>query len=45
MTWQSIRIGQLSADTEFFISDFAAGYINATFGWPDILAADLAERR
>jgi porin len=37
----SIRIGQLAADTEFFISDFAAGYVNATFGWPNILAADL----
>jgi porin len=37
----SIRIGQLGADTEFFISDFGALYINATFGWPNILAADL----
>jgi porin len=37
----SVRIGQLGADTEFFISDFGALYINATFGWPNILAADL----
>jgi porin len=37
----SIRIGQLGADTEFFISDFAALYINTTFGWPNVLAANL----
>ncbi len=37
----SLRIGQLGADTEFFISDFGALYLNATFGWPNILAADL----
>lgn len=37
----SIRIGQLAADTEFFISDFGALYLNATFGWPNILAANL----
>lgn len=37
----SIRVGQLAADAEFFISDFAAGYVNATFGWPNILAANL----
>ena len=37
----AVRIGQLSADTEFFISDFAALYINGTFGWPDITLPDL----
>ena len=37
----AVRIGQLSADTEFFISDFAALYINGTFGWPDIMLPDL----
>ena len=37
----SIRVGQLGADTEFFISEFGALYLNATFGWPNILAADL----
>jgi porin len=37
----SLRIGQLGADTEFFISDFGALYFNATFGWPNIWAADL----
>ncbi|TPV98484.1 MAG: hypothetical protein USCAAHI_02081 [Beijerinckiaceae bacterium] len=31
----SIRIGQLAADNQFFISDFANSlYINSTFGWP-----------
>jgi porin len=38
----SIRIGQLAADNQFFISDFANSlYINSTFGWPTIFAADL----
>lgn len=37
----SIRIGQLAADSEFFISDLDSFYLNATFGWPNILAADL----
>lgn len=36
-----MRIGQLSADTEFFISDLAALHIDGTFGWPDIMTADL----
>lgn len=30
----SIRFGQLSADSEFLISDYAGLFINATFGWP-----------
>jgi porin len=37
----AIRIGQLSADTEFIISDLAALYLNGTFGWPDIMVPDL----
>ena len=37
----SIRIGQLAANTEFTVSDFSALYLNATFGWPNILAANL----
>lgn len=37
----AVRIGQLAADTEFFISDLAALYINGHFGWPDIMATDL----
>jgi porin len=30
----SIRIGQLTADSEFVISDYASTFINGTFGWP-----------
>jgi porin len=38
----SIRIGQLAADNQFFISDFGNSlYINLTFGWPTIFSADL----
>jgi len=37
----AIRIGQLSADTEFIISEFAATYLNGTFGWLDIMVPDL----
>jgi porin len=38
----SIRIGQLAADNQFFISEFANSlYINSTFGWPVIFASDL----
>jgi porin len=38
----SIRIGQLAADNQFFISDFGNTlYINSTFGWPNIINKDL----
>jgi porin len=38
----SIRIGQLAADNQFFISEFGYNlYINSTFGWPTIFAANL----
>ena len=38
----SIRIGQLAADNQFFISEFGNNlYINNTFGWPLIFASDL----
>jgi porin len=30
----SIRLEQLAADTEFVISDYAALFLNGTFGWP-----------
>jgi porin len=30
----SIRLGQLAADTEFFVSDYGATFLNGTFGWP-----------
>ncbi len=37
----SVRFGQLAADSEFFVSANGANFINGTFGWPGILAADL----
>ncbi len=30
----SLRVGQLAADSEFIISDYAGLFINGTFGWP-----------
>lgn len=30
----SLRLGQLTADSEFVISDYGATFINGTFGWP-----------
>jgi len=30
----SLRLGQLSADSEFLISDYGGLFINGTFGWP-----------
>ncbi len=35
----SLRIGQLSADEEFIISDTAGTFLNGTFGWP-VLASE-----
>jgi porin len=37
----AVRVGQLAADTEFLISDGTPFFLNATFGWPSITAADL----
>jgi porin len=38
----SIRVGQLAADNQFFISEFGNSlYVNSTFGWPVIFASDL----
>ncbi len=36
-----LRVGQLAGDAEFFFSDTAAGLINGTFGWGDIMAANM----
>lgn len=30
----SLRVGQMAADSEFVISDYAGTFINAAFGWP-----------
>ncbi len=37
----SIRIGQIAADDEFLTSQYAGTFINGTFGWAGIMAADL----
>ncbi len=38
----AIRVGQLAADNQFFISDFGNSlYVNSTFGWPTIFHLDL----
>lgn len=37
----AVRIGQLAADDEFVISQYGALFLNSTFGWPGIDAADL----
>lgn len=36
-----VRLGQLAADTEFFISQTATLFVNSTYGFPAILANDL----
>ena len=37
----SIRAGQIALDDEFYISQYSAGFVNSTFGCPDILSTDL----
>ena len=37
----SVRVGQLAADEEFILSDGGGYFINGTWGWPSITAADL----
>ncbi len=39
----SIRLGQLAADSEFFISDYSGLFINGTFGWPAAAFLNLPE--
>lgn len=39
----SIRIGQLTADSEFVISDYGSLFLNGTFGWPPFLYTNLPE--
>ena len=38
----SIRLGQLAGDTEFVISDYAALFLNGTFGWPAFMYMNLS---
>ncbi len=37
----SLRLGQLAADDEFFVSDTAVPFVNSTFGWPAIVGVNL----
>jgi porin len=37
----SIRAGQIALDDELYISQYSAGFVNSTFGCPDILSTDL----
>lgn len=36
-----VRVGQLAADQEFMISQYAGLFLNHTFGWTDLVSADL----
>ncbi|MEQ1652313.1 MAG: carbohydrate porin, partial [Hyphomicrobium sp.] len=36
-----IKLGAIAADTEFFASDSAGGFLNGTFGWAGILASNM----
>jgi porin len=37
----SLRVGQIALDDEFYISQYSAGFINSTFGCPDLFSTDL----
>jgi porin len=37
----TVKIGQLAADAEFLISEGGGYFLNGTWGWPSITAADL----
>jgi len=37
----SLRLGQLTADSEFVISDYASTFLNGTFGWPAFMSMNL----
>jgi porin len=37
----SLRLGQLAADDEFFVSQYAPLFLNSTFGWPSIMGINL----
>ena len=37
----SIRVGQITADSEFVISDYGALFTNGTFGWPAFLYTNI----
>ena len=37
----AVKVGQLAADQEFILSNSYSYFLNGTFGWPSIAAADL----
>lgn len=37
----AVRVGQLAADAEFILSDGGGFFLNGTWGWPSITAADM----
>lgn len=37
----SIRLGQITADSDFVVSDYSGLFINGTFGWPAFLYMNL----
>jgi len=37
----TVKVGQLAADTEFILSESYPYFLNGTWGWPSIAAADL----
>jgi len=39
----SLRVGQLSADSEFAVSESGAAFLNGSFGWPSILGINLPD--
>lgn len=38
-----VKIGAIAADTEFFVSDTAAAFLNGTFGWAGIVASNMVQ--
>lgn len=39
----SLRVGQLSADSEFAIGESGAAFLNGSFGWPSIMGINLPD--
>ncbi|WP_424956133.1 carbohydrate porin [Hyphomicrobium sp. 1Nfss2.1] len=39
----TLRVGQLSADSEFIISEAGAAFLNGSFGWPSITGINLPD--
>jgi porin len=37
----SLRVGQIAADDEFFVSQYAPLFVSSTFGWPAIMGVNL----